>query len=133
MGFILLGALLAGAGIYTLLAARREAAGARSAWGEVLALEPRSGRAGSILCPRVSFRDEAGVTRGFVSTVGGRPALHAPGQRVAVYYPDGHPERAELQAPAVLWLIPSGFVALGLAFAGAGGFILLLTLLASAQ
>jgi hypothetical protein len=131
--FMLLGAVLAGAGIYTLLAARREAAGARSVWGDVLALEERTGRAGTIHCPRVGFTDAEGVARSFVSTVGGRPALHAPGQRVAVYYPEGHPERAELTAPAVLWLIPAGFIAAGLCFAGAGGFILLITVLASGR
>jgi hypothetical protein len=130
-GFLLFGSVAAGAGVFAVMGARREAAGARSAWGQVLALEPRTGRRGSILCPQVRFSDEQGSLRTFTSSTGGRPPLHSVGQQVVVFYPPSHPERAELKPPGVLWLIPAGFIAIGLCLVAAGGFMLLIAMIAA--
>jgi hypothetical protein len=124
-GFAALGVLLMGAGVATLLRARRDAAGRLSTWGTVAELRPRAGLRGAIQCPVVRFQTETGQQVMFHSSVGGQPPLHAVGQRVAVYYARDSPAGAELEAPGVLWLVPAGFIALGLFFAAIGAMALL--------
>jgi len=123
VGFVALGVLMMGAGATVLLRARREAASRASAWGIVSALQPRAGLRGAIHCPVVQFQTETGELVTFHSTMGGQPRLHAVGQRVAVYYPRDRPDAAELEVPAVLWLVPAGMFAIGLLFAAVGAML----------
>jgi hypothetical protein len=125
VGFLAMGVVAMAAGATVLLRARREAASRLSAWGVVDALEPRAGLAGSIYCPVVRFQTETGESVTFHSSMGGQPPLHAVGQRVAVFYDRASPRGAELEPPGVLWLVPVGFVGLGLFFAAFGGVLLL--------
>jgi hypothetical protein len=120
VGFGALGVLMMVAGATVVLRARREAASRVSAWGVVSALQPRAGLRGSIHCPVVQFQTETGELVTFQSAVGGQPPLHSIGQRVAVYYARDEPQSAELEAPAVLWLVPAGMFAIGLVFAAVG-------------
>ena len=124
-GFGALGVLLMGASAAALLRARREAASRLSAWGVVAALQPRAGLRGSIHCPVVQFQTEMGELVTFQSSVGGQPPLHAIGQRVAVFYDRARPDGAEIEAPAVLWLVPAGLFAVGLFFAAVGAMVVL--------
>ena len=124
-GFGALGVLLMGASAAALLRARREAASRLSAWGVVSALQPRAGLRGSIHCPVVQFQTETGEMVTFQSSVGGQPPLHAIGQRVAVFYDRTKPDGAEIEAPAVLWLVPAGLFAVGLVFAAVGAMVVL--------
>jgi hypothetical protein len=39
---------------------------------------------------------------------------------VAVFYSRDEPQGAEVEAPAVLWLVPAGMFAIGLVFAAVG-------------
>ena len=125
VGFVGLGVLLMGASAAALLRARREAASRLSAWGVVAALQPRAGLRGSIHCPVVQFQTETGELVTFQSSVGGQPPLHTIGQRVAVFYDRARPDGAEIEAPAVLWLVPAGLFAVGLVFAAVGAVMLL--------
>ena len=125
VGFVALGVLLVGASAATLLRARREAASRIAAWGVVAALQPRAGLRGSIHCPVVQFQTETGEWVTFHSSVGGQPPLHSIGQRVAVFYDRATPAGAEIEPPAVLWLVPAGLFAVGLLFAAVGAMIVL--------
>jgi hypothetical protein len=122
-GFVALGVLLMGAGATTLLRARRDAASRVATWGVVAALQPRAGVRGAIYCPVVQFQAETGELVTFHSSMGGQPPLHAIGQRVAVFYDRARPDAAELEAPAVLWLVPAGIFAVGFIFAAVGAML----------
>ncbi|HEV7589644.1 MAG TPA: DUF3592 domain-containing protein [Longimicrobium sp.] len=125
VGFGALGVMLMGVSAAAILRARREAASRVSGWGVVAALQPRAGLRGSILCPVVHFQTETGELVTFHSSMGGQPPLHAIGQRVAVFYSREKPDGAELEAPAVLWLVPAGMFAVGLIFAAVGTMMVL--------
>ena len=123
--FLLLGLLAMGASAATVLAARREAASRIAAWGVVVALRPVAGRRGYIQAPVVQFQAQSGEQVTFASSTGAQPPIHTVGQRVTVYYPTGSPREAEIEAPAVLWLVPAGIFAIGLIFAAVGGVLVL--------
>jgi hypothetical protein len=125
VGFIAFGVLAMGASAAAVLRARREAASRLSAWGVVVALRPVTGRRGHIHCPVVQFPTETGELVTVESSVGAQPPLHVVGQRVAVYYPRGRPREGEVEAPALLWLVPAGLFAVGFLFAAVGAVMVL--------
>ena len=131
--FIVMGVLAMAAAAEVIFRARKEAAGALSTTGVVVAMRAVAGRRGYIYCPVVQFRGPSGELVTIESSIGGQPPRHAVGQQVAIFHPPGRPEKAELEAPAVLWLIPAGFVVVGLFFAAAGALMVLVFGLAAAS
>jgi hypothetical protein len=55
--------------------------------------------------------------------MGGQPPLHRVGQQVTVYYRRGRAQEAEIEAPALLWLVPGCIFAVGLFFAVSGALL----------
>lgn len=131
--FIAMGVLAMAAAAEAMLRARKDAASALTTTGEVVAMRAVASIGGHIYCPVVQFRDPSGELVTIQSSLGGQPPLHSVGQQVTVFHPRGKPREAELQAPAVLWLIPAGFVVVGLFFAGAGALMVLVFGLAAAS
>jgi hypothetical protein len=128
--FLLMGLVGMGASVATVLAARRQAASRIAAWGVVVALRPVAGRRGYIQAPVVQFQAQSGEEVTFASSTGAQPPIHTVGQRVAVFYPSGSPHEAEIEAPAVLWLVPAGIFAIGFLFAAMGAVLVLVGVMA---
>jgi hypothetical protein len=130
-GFIALGLLAMGAAAATVLRARRDAASRVSGWGVVVGMRAVAGRRGHVHCPVVRFHAHTGEMVTVESSIGGQPPLHAVGQQVTVFYPRGRPREAELEVPPVLWMVPAGIFAVGLAFAAVGAGFVLVALVAA--
>jgi len=83
--------------------------------GTVVELTSRitaSGRS-NIICPVVEFAIPSGEKIRFTSDFGSLPARHKIGQSVNVRYDPVDPQKAEIDSPMTLWLIPLILVFMG--------------------
>jgi hypothetical protein len=124
-GFILMGFLAMGISVVTLIKARREVASQITTSGVVVAIRSVAGQRGYIYCPTVQFRTDHGQLVTIESSVGGQPPLHSVGQQVTVFYSRADPQKAEVEAPTVLWLVPGCIFGVGLVFSAVGMILIL--------
>ena len=117
--FIIIGSLIAVAGLVWLFRTMAFVRGAAKASGQIVAVEhSRSYKGRSIYHPVFTFKDSAGIIHTQRSSLGSADYSFAAGERVTVLYDPVAPEHSMIDSFQTIWLSPVFITAFGLLFGG---------------
>jgi Protein of unknown function (DUF3592) len=117
--FIVIGSLVAIAGLIWLVRTVVFVSGATKASGQVIAMERSEGsKGGSAYHPVFTFADSAGIVHTQRSSFGSSDYSFEAGERVTVLYDSTTPKRSKIESFQTVWLGPVFVTGFGLLFGG---------------
>ncbi len=116
--FVIIGSLVAVAGMVWLVRTAAFVSRAAKAPGLVIAMDRSDGRRGSVYHPVFTFTDFGGVAHTQRSSIGSSHSSVEAGERVTVLYDSAAPKQSQIQTFQTVWLGPLFVTGFGLLFGG---------------